>query len=53
VVDGALDTATGELFTLGYLGITSVGLASDDNAFMLSDGSRINGLAQFTINGVH
>ena len=40
VVDGALDTAQGELFTLGYLGITNVGLVSDDNAFMLSDGRQ-------------
>jgi RTX calcium-binding nonapeptide repeat (4 copies)/FG-GAP-like repeat len=48
--DGVVDAS--ELKTLTQLNITSVSLTSDHQAFMLADGSRMNGFATFTMNGV-
>ena len=46
--DGVSDA--GELYTLAQFGISSIGLTSDRKAFILPDGTRVNGLA--TLNGV-
>jgi RTX calcium-binding nonapeptide repeat (4 copies) len=40
-----------EVFTLGQLGITSIVLTTDGNATLLPDGTRINGIGNYTING--
>jgi Ca2+-binding RTX toxin-like protein len=48
--DGTVDA--GELTTLAANGITAIDLALDDKAFLLADGSRINGFGSFTMGGV-
>jgi hypothetical protein len=43
---------SGELQTLPQAGITQVNLTSDGNAYLLPDGSEINGTGSFVQNGV-
>jgi hypothetical protein len=43
---------SGELQTLAQAGITQVNLTSDGNAYLLPDGSEINGTGSFVQNGV-